>query len=157
MISPDTHFYPHMHSALQEAEQAFSRNEVPIGAVLVSNGTIIGRGHNLTETSKDPSAHAEILALRQAAANLQNWRMPEDAEMYVTVEPCTMCVGAMLQARIRKVIFGAREPSTGALGSYYDLSLNQQGQPRISVVEGILEEECRLLMQKFFHLKRKEA
>jgi tRNA(adenine34) deaminase len=109
-----------MREALAEAQKAYQLDEVPIGAVVVKNGEVIGRGHNLRESKKDPTLHAEIIAIRQAAAVLGGWRLT-DCDLYVTIEPCPMCAGAILQARIRRLIFGARDPKAGCAGSLYNL------------------------------------
>ena len=144
----------HMREALAEANKAFAAGEVPIGAIVVMQGQVVGRGHNLKETQSDPTAHAEIIALRDAGAKQQSWRL-EDADLYVTIEPCPMCMGAMLQARVRRVVFGAFDPKAGAAGSVVDLSANSRFNHRIEVIDGILEEECRQLMQAFFQQRRK--
>jgi tRNA(adenine34) deaminase len=143
-----------MRAALAEAKEAQAAGEIPIGAVVVVNGEVIGAGHNLKETHKDPTAHAEIIALREAGAKLQSWRL-EDADLYVTIEPCPMCMGAMLQARVRRVVFGAFDTKFGAAGSVVDLSANSRFNHRIEVLDGVLEEECRQLMQDFFQDRRK--
>ena len=143
-----------MREALAEAEKAQAKGEVPIGAVLVKDGEVIASGHNLKETLQDPTAHAEMIAIREAAGKLRSWRL-DDADLYVTIEPCPMCMGAMLQARVRRVIFGAFEPKAGAAGSTVDLSVIRQFNHRIEVIDGVLEEECRRLMQEFFQERRK--
>lgn len=147
-------FEAYMEQALAEAKEALALNEVPIGAVVVREGQVLGRGHNLKETKNDPTAHAEIIALREAGEKAQSWRL-EGADLYVTVEPCPMCMGAMLQARVRRVIFGVFDPKFGAAGSVVDLSANSRFNHRIEVIDGILEEECRQLMQDFFQQRRK--
>jgi tRNA(adenine34) deaminase len=143
-----------MREALAEAAKARAKGEVPIGAVLVKDGEVIGSGHNLKETLQDPTAHAEIIAIREAAGKIRSWRL-DDADLYVTIEPCPMCMGAMLQARVRRVIFGAFEPKAGAAGSTVDLSVIRQFNHRIEVIDGVLEDECRRLMQEFFQRRRK--
>lgn len=143
-----------MEEALEEAKKAFAIGEVPIGAVVVKNGQLVAAGHNLKETLNDPTAHAEIIALRAAGNKLQSWRL-EDADLYVTVEPCPMCMGAMLQARVRRVIFGTFDLKAGAAGSVVDLSANNRFNHRIEVIDGVLEEECRQLMHDFFQQRRK--
>ena len=150
-------YFPHetyMREALGEARKAFAAGEVPIGAVVVLQGQVIGRGHNLRETNSDPTAHAEIIALREAGAKAQSWRL-ENADLYVTIEPCPMCMGAMLQARVRRVVFGAFDLKAGAAGSVVDLSANSRFNHRIEVIDGVLDEECRQLMQDFFKERRK--
>jgi tRNA(adenine34) deaminase len=141
-----------MCEALREAKQARDAGEVPIGAVVAVQGRIIGRGFNETERTRDSSAHAEMIAMRGAARILGNWRL-EAAILCVTVEPCTMCTGALFLARVATVIFGVREPKTGALGSLYDLSLSRQGAP-LRVIEGVREVESRTLLQDFFQSRR---
>jgi len=142
-----------MRRALDEARRADAAGEVPIGAVAAIDGRIVGRGSNRPISAIDPTAHAEILALREAAAAIGNYRLTE-VELYVTVEPCLMCVGALVLARVKTVVFGAREPRTGALVSStraLDIpSLNH----RFEIVEGVLEDECRDLLQAFFRQRR---
>lgn len=142
-----------MRRALELARQAGAREEVPIGAVVVRDGAILGEGWNQPIAGHDPTAHAEIVALRQAAANMANYRLP-DATLYVTIEPCTMCVGALVHARIGTVVFGAREPKAGALVS--NLHLHEQSfyNHRLAVEEGVLAEECAALMSEFFRTRR---
>lgn len=142
-----------MRVALTLAEKAKARGEVPVGAVIVRDGEKIGEGFNQPISSNDPTAHAEIVALRDAAGRENNYRLP-GITLYVTIEPCTMCVGAMIHARIEKVVFGAREPRAGALAS--NLQLADQGfyNHRILVEEGVLAEECGSLLADFFQTKR---
>ena len=143
-----------MRQALAQAAEAQAAGEVPIGAVVVSNDQVIARGHNLKETLQDPTAHAEIIAIREAASKQHSWRL-EDADLYVTVEPCPMCMGAMLQARVHRVIFGVFDPKAGAAGSVVDLSMCKQFNHTIEVIDGVMEKECRQLMQDFFQHRRK--
>ncbi|HMM71000.1 MAG TPA: tRNA adenosine(34) deaminase TadA [Rhodocyclaceae bacterium] len=142
-----------MGEALAEARRAAAAGEVPVGAVVVFRGEIIGRGHNQPILRHDPSAHAEIIALRAAAVTLSNYRLP-DCSLYVTLEPCTMCAGAMLHARLKSVFFGAHDPKTGACGSVVDLF----GQPRLNhhtrVQGGVLGAECAALISGFFATRR---
>ena len=142
-----------MRQAIAEARRAEALGEVPIGAIAVIEGNVVGRGFNRPITSVDPTAHAEIVALREAAAAVGNYRLT-GIELYVTLEPCLMCVGALVHARVSRVVFGAREPKTGALVSStraLDIpSLNH----RFDIVEGVLEEECRELVQVFFRSRR---
>lgn len=144
---------PYMREALRLAAYAGTCGEVPVGAVVVLDDVIVGRGYNRPITAQDPSAHAEIVALRQAAAYLRNYRLT-GADLYVTIEPCAMCAGALVHARIRRVVFGAREPRAGAVVSTaqtLDLSgLNH----RVEVTEGILADEAQRLMQDFFRQRR---
>lgn len=142
-----------MRIALEEAARAEEAGEVPIGAVAVLDGHVVGRGSNRPIGGVDPTAHAEIVALRQAAAVVGNYRL-EGVDVYVTLEPCLMCVGALVHARVRTVIFGAREPKTGALVSAIH-ALDTPGlNHRFAVVEGVLGEECRDIVQRFFRSRR---
>jgi len=142
-----------MKLALKEARKAYECDEVPIGAVIVKDGKVIARGYNNRESRLDPTGHAEIIAIRKAAKKIQNWRL-EDTTMYVTIEPCSMCAGALVWARVGRVVYGAKEPKGGALGSSYHLyeqkSLNHYPQ----VSGGVLEEECGMLISDFFKNKR---
>jgi len=139
----------YMGEALVLARAAQGRGEVPVGAIVVRDGTIIGRGGNAPIAANDPTAHAEIAALRDAARALGNYRLP-GCSLYVTLEPCTMCVGAILHARIARLVFGARDPKTGACGSVVDLF----GEPRLNhhatVLGGVLADECGKLLSDFF-------
>ena len=144
-----------MRPCLLEATAAGVDGEVPVGAVVVRKGIILGRGRNSSIALNDPSAHAEIMALRAAGEMLGNYRFP-DAELYVTVEPCLMCVGAIIQARIRRVVFGCPDPKGGALGSIVDFSQNRDLNHRFLVTRGVCEEEARELLQRFFGAKRAE-
>ena len=145
----------YMHLALIEANKALARGEVPIGAVLVMDGQVVARAHNLVETDKDPTAHAEVLAIRQAAQKTGSRRLPTSA-MYVTVEPCPMCAGAILQARVGILVYGAIDPKAGAVDSLMHLLNFPQLNHQVHVVPGVLEEECRNLMQDFFAGLRKK-
>ena len=142
-----------MRYALELAEQAGRLNEIPIGAVVVKDGEIIGRGFNRPITASDPSAHAEIEALRDAALTLGNYRL-SGTSMVVTVEPCTMCAGALIHARIERLIFGAREPRAGAICSAAQVLDNPNLNHRVEVVEGVLANECSKLMSDFFQERR---
>ena len=142
-----------MSAALNEAARAEAGGEVPIGAVVVQNGMLIGRGHNAPITLNDPTAHAEIQALRDAARHVGNYRLP-DTTLYVTVEPCLMCMGALLLARVKRLVFGCYDPKAGAAGSLYDVSNDSRLNHRIEVTAGVCEEECRVLLQGFFQRKR---
>jgi tRNA(adenine34) deaminase len=143
-----------MQAALVEARKAADREEVPVGAIVVDPaGKIIGRGHNQPIASADPTAHAEIVALRQAAAHCRNYRLP-GCSLYVTIEPCIMCLGALLQARIRRLVFGAADPKGGACVSLYRLPEDVRLNHRIEVVPGVAEAECRDLLQEFFRRRR---
>ncbi|MBQ1490225.1 MAG: tRNA adenosine(34) deaminase TadA [Eubacterium sp.] len=138
-----------MKEALRQAEAAGQLGEVPIGAVIVRDGEIIARGHNLTETRKDPTAHAEMNAIRAAAERLGGWRLP-GCEMYVTCEPCSMCAGALVWSRIERLYIGAMDPKAGACGSLYNIIEDTRLNHRIEVERGILEEECAETLRSFF-------
>lgn len=140
-------------AALREAQEAVAAHEVPVGAVVVQNGKIIGRGHNNPVSSHDPSAHAEINALRDAARHIANYRL-SGCELFVTLEPCAMCVGAMLHARIGRLIFGAYDDKAGAAGSVLDLTAERRLNHRIEVNGGLLADECGALLQVFFAARR---
>ena len=139
--------------ALGLAREAQALGEVPVGAVLVSDGEVIGQGHNRPVSQCDPTAHAEIEALRQAARKAGNYRLP-GATLYVTIEPCAMCVGAMVHARIERLVFGAREPRAGAVLSRESLADKTWLNHRIEIAEGVLAEDCGALMTEFFARKR---
>jgi tRNA(adenine34) deaminase len=145
-----------MDEALVEAACAEAAGEVPVGAVVVLHEAIIGRGYNRPIALSDPTAHAEILALRNAARTLNNYRLP-GTTMYVTVEPCLMCVGALLQARIQRIVFGCHDPKAGAVGSLYDVSNDPRLNHQLEVTTGVRAEESRELLQRFFRSKRKGA
>ncbi len=138
-----------MHLALAEARKSAACNEVPVGALIVKDNKVIASAHNLTETKKDATAHAEILAIQQASAQLNNWRLT-DCTLFVTLEPCTMCLGAIRLARISTLVFGARDERLGACGSLYDLSLTKSILPEPRVISGILEQECADILKNFF-------
>lgn len=142
-----------MREALAEARLAQAAGDVPVGAVVVYNGRIIGRGHNRREADQDPTAHAEVLALRQAAATLGSWRL-SGATLYCTLEPCCMCAGALVNARVDTVVFGVRDDKTGAAGSVYDLVRSPWLNHRLKVVPGVMAAEIKALMRDFFaHLR----
>ena len=138
-----------MEIALDEAQKAFAKEEVPIGAVIVRNNKVIAQTHNLKESKQDPTAHAEILAIDQAAKKLGGWRLL-DCTMYVTVEPCVMCAGALVESRIERLVYGAPEPKSGAAGSVFKLTNNDSLNHKLEVESGLLASEARGLMQKFF-------
>jgi len=138
-----------MQQALVEAETAARLGEVPIGAVVVRGGEIVGRGYNLRETSNDPTTHAEMVAIREAAAALGSWRLI-DCTLYVTLEPCVMCMGAIILARIPRLVFACRDPRAGAVGSIYDFSRDERFNHRVEVAEGVLADECSELLSGFF-------
>jgi tRNA(adenine34) deaminase len=143
----------YMQEALQLAAQAAAAGEVPVGAVVVKDGVVIGRGYNQPLAGSDPTAHAEIMALRDAGKTLGNYRLA-DCDLYVTLEPCVMCSGAIMHARIRRVIFGARDPKTGACGSAIDLFAQPQLNHHAEVNGGMLADEAVALLQDFFARRR---
>jgi tRNA(adenine34) deaminase len=142
-----------MREALGEASRAAARDEVPVGALVVLDGKIIGRGHNQPIASKDPTAHAEIIAIREAAATVGAYRLP-GAILYVTLEPCVMCVGAAIHARLTGIRYGARDEKAGALGSVFDLGRDGRLNHRLEVVGGIMEEDCASILREFFKKRR---
>lgn len=142
-----------MYAALQEAEKAFEENEIPIGAVIVYQDKIIGKGYNQTEKLKDPTAHAEMIAITAAANYLQDWRLNE-CDLYVTVEPCVMCTGAILLSRIKNIYFGTYEPKFGACGSLFNIIESNKYNSKPNVYSGIYSEESKALLEKFFLQKR---
>ena len=147
-----------MQEALVEASLAKALAEVPIGAVVVHAGNIIGRGHNLRETEQDPTSHAEMIAIRQAAEQLGSWRLL-DCTLYVTLEPCVMCMGGIILARIPFLVYGCRDPKVGAVGSIYNLAEDERFNHRVEVREGILQTECSFQLSEFFRklrLQKKE-
>ena len=141
--------YEYMKEAIAEAEAAGKLGEVPIGAVIVRDEEIIARGHNLTETQKDPTCHAEMIAIRRAAEVLGGWRLP-GCEMYVTCEPCTMCAGALVWCRMEKLYIGAMDPKAGACGSVFDIVEEPRLNHRMEVERGVMAEECGRLLKDFF-------
>lgn len=152
MMFPDFSLF--MKEALQEAARGFEEGEVPVGAVVVDQaGSVVARAHNQPISLNDPCAHAEILALRQAGSFYKNYRI-EGATLVVTIEPCVMCIGAALHARIARLVFGALDPKSGAAGSLYNVPEDLRLNHRIEVVPGVLAEECRNLLQDFFRMRR---
>jgi tRNA(adenine34) deaminase len=144
-----------MTIALQEAEAAALQGEVPVGCIVVLENQIIGRAHNLRETLADPTAHAEILALQQAAKNMEQWRLC-GASLYVTLEPCPMCTGAIINARIQRVIFGCDDPKAGCCGSLHQLAQGAGFNHQFEITRGILAEESAFLLRSFFQKRRKK-
>jgi tRNA(adenine34) deaminase len=142
-----------MEEALALARQAQARGEVPVGAVVIKDGAIVGRGGNAPIAANDPTAHAEIAALREAAQALGNYRLP-DCDLYVTIEPCAMCAGAILHARIRRLVFGARDPKTGACGSVVDLFAERRLNHHTTVTGDVAGEACGRLLSDFFLARR---
>lgn len=145
-----------MRQALKEAEKAKNKLEVPIGVVIVKDDKIISRAHNLTETKKSSLAHAEILAIQKACKKLDAWRL-SDCEMYVTLEPCPMCAGAILNSRIKKIYIGTKEPRSGAVGSKINLLEDYHYNHKTEYENGILEQECKEILQNFFKELRKKS
>lgn len=143
-----------MKEALKEAEKAAAMGEVPIGAVVVKDGIIIGRGHNKTETAKDPTAHAEMEAIRAASAALGGWRLL-GCDMYVTAEPCSMCAGAIVWSRIENLYIGTMDPKAGACGSVFNIVQEDKLNHQVNVTTGILQEECSRLLKDFFRSLRR--
>ena len=142
-----------MREALALARQAEAKGEVPVGALVVVNGEIIGRGSNSPITKSDPTAHAEIIALRQAGAHVRNYRL-ENATLYATLEPCVMCAGALVAARIQRLVFGARDLRFGGVRSKFHLADSELLNHRVEIVEGVLAAECVELMKQFFEHRR---
>ncbi len=138
-----------MGRALRQADLAGKRGEVPIGAVIVRDGAIIASGYNLRESHHDPTAHAELIAIRKAARKIGAWRLT-GCTVYVTLEPCAMCMGAMVLARVAALVYGCRDPKGGAAGSLYDLACDQRLNHRFPVIAGVREEECSRKLSEFF-------
>lgn len=138
-----------MEYALKEAEQAFKRREVPVGAVVVSDNRIIGKGYNQIETLRDPTAHAEIIAITAAASQLDNHRLA-NCTLYVTLEPCAMCAGAIVLARIPLLVYGAADPKAGACGTLYNIVQDDRLNHRVELIKGILEAKCGGILKEFF-------
>ena len=143
----------YMRLALREAEAAFDEDEVPVGAVIVHEGRVIGRAHNQKETLTDPTAHAEMIAITQAAAAVEDWRL-SDCTMYVTLEPCTMCAGAMVLARLGRLVFGALDPKAGAVTTLYEILSDPRLNHRVLVTAGVLADDCGRILSAFFESKR---
>lgn len=139
----------YMKMALAEARKAYQRAEVPIGAVVICNDQVVGRGFNLREQTQDPTSHAEMIALREAAANEASWRL-EDCQLYVTLEPCPMCAGAILQSRIKRLVYGASDPKAGAVRSLYQLLDDDRFNHQVEVEAGVMEAESAQLLKDFF-------
>ena len=142
-----------MSIAIELAKQAGESGEVPVGAVLILDDKMIGKGRNQSIELNDPSAHAEIQALREGGSKIGNYRL-KGSKIYVTIEPCTMCIGALVHARIEKLIFGAREPKSGAVSCTHDILEKHSLNHRFKVIEGVLEDECSQLMRNFFRARR---
>lgn len=144
-----------MLEALKEAEKALALGEVPVGTVIEKDGVIIGRGHNMTETDKDPTAHAEMIAIREAAERLGGWRLL-GSRMYVTTEPCSMCAGAIVLARIQKVFIGTMDRKTGACGSLSNILQDERLNHYVQIETGIMQQQCEKIMKSFFQKLRKK-
>lgn len=144
----------YMYEALKEAEKASDIGEVPIGAIVVCDGQIIGRGHNLRETQHQATAHAEMIAIQQANSNLGKWRL-EDCTLYVTLEPCPMCSGAIILSRLKQVVYGAKDYKAGTCGTLMNLVTDSRFNHQAEVISGVLEEECGTILSDFFKLLRK--
>ena len=144
-----------MKAALKEAEKAFDRGEVPVGAVVVHDNRVVGRGYNQTEGLKDPTAHAEIIAIGAAAGNFDSWRL-SDCSLYATLEPCAMCAGAIVLARIDRLIFGPYDPKAGACGSLMNIIQDRRLNHQVSITSGVLADDCRVLLRSFFEKLRRE-
>jgi tRNA(adenine34) deaminase len=142
-----------MEEALKEAEKAYKKDEVPVGAVIVKEGKIISKAHNLIKNKKNPTGHAEILAIQKAARKLKNERL-NDVVLYTTLEPCAMCSGAIILARISTLVFGAHDPKTGACGSVYKIINNKKNNHKVKVINGVMKEESSDIIKKFFKEKR---
>jgi tRNA(adenine34) deaminase len=151
MQSESEEYY--MGLALAEAQKAQAAGEVPVGAVIVSGGNVIGKGFNRPISGNDPTAHAEIVALRDAAQHQQNYRL-SNSTLYCTVEPCMMCAGAIIHARIARVVFGTPDPKAGAAGSIYNVLTDPRLNHRVEVLSGIREDECAALLRQFFSARR---
>ncbi len=138
-----------MQEALKEAKKAYKKLEVPVGAVITKSGEIIARAHNLKETKKDTTKHAEIIAIQKASKKLNAWRL-EECEMYITLEPCTMCAGAIINSRIKKVYIGTMDPKTGACGSVLNLFEDYKFNHKVEYETGIMQKECEKILKDFF-------
>ena len=153
MEKEKTHEY-YMKQALKEAEKAYKKLEVPVGAIIVKNGKVIARAHNQKEEKKDTTKHAEILAIQKASKKLQSWRLI-DCEMYITLEPCSMCAGAIINSRIKKIYIGANDEKTGAAGSVLNLFNDYKFNHKVEVEKGLLKKECEKILKDFFKELRK--
>ena len=144
-----------MKEALKEAQKAYNKLEVPVGAVIVKDGKIIARGYNQKETKTDTTKHAEIIAIQKASQKLKAWRLL-DCEMYVTLEPCSMCAGALIQSRIKKVYIGTMDPKTGSCGSVFNLLKDYKFNHVVEIETGICKDECEKILKDFFKMLRKQ-
>ena len=144
-----------MQQALKCAQKAYEKDEVPVGAVIVKDNKIISKGYNKSITSKDTTAHAEIIAIRKACKKLNNYRL-NDCSIYVTIEPCSMCAGALIHARIKNIYFGAKDIKTGACGSIFNIANSNKLNHNINIFGGLLEQDCAKIIKQFFKNKRKQ-
>ncbi|MDQ1328546.1 MAG: tRNA(adenine34) deaminase [Candidatus Poribacteria bacterium] len=144
-----------MMIALEEAKKAFDKAETPVGAIVVKDGEVIARAHNLRETLQDPTAHAEIIAIKGASQKLGRWRLT-DCSVYVTLEPCAMCAGAMVLARIQRLVYGTSDPKSGAVGSLMNLLSDERLNHKVDVESGVLAKECGDILSDFFSSRRKK-
>ncbi|MDR4497382.1 MAG: tRNA adenosine(34) deaminase TadA [Candidatus Scalindua sp.] len=149
MISEFRSHEYYMQQAVNEAKKAFERDEVPVGSIIVYQNKIIGRAYNQREMLKDPTAHAEMIAITQASSYMQNWRL-NNTTIYVTLEPCAMCAGALVQARVKNLVFGAKDRKYGACESVMELVNNPRYNHQLNILSGVLEDECRNLLKHFF-------
>lgn len=149
-MKDDIHY---MNLALKEAKKSIGIDEVPVGALIVQNGKVIAKAHNEREKTNDPTGHAEILAIRKACRKIGSWRLV-DCTIYVTIEPCSMCAGTILWTRMAKIVYGAKDPKGGALGSSYNLFAQKGLNHQLEIQGGILENECALLVKQYFQEKR---
>lgn len=138
-----------MKEALKEAQKSYKKEEIPVGAIIVKDGKIIARGHNLKETKTDPTKHAEIITIQKACKKLQTWRLT-GCTMYVTLEPCSMCAGSLIQSRLDKVVIGTMDEKTGACGSVLNLLADYKFNHIVQIETGIMQEECKTILQQFF-------
>lgn len=138
-----------MKEALKEAQKSYKKEEIPVGAIIVKDGKIIAKGHNLKETKTDPTKHAEIIAIQKACKKLQTWRLT-GCTMYVTLEPCSMCAGSLIQSRLDKVVIGTMDEKTGACGSVLNLLADYKFNHIVQIETGIMQEECKTILQQFF-------
>jgi len=150
---PDDEF---MREALKEAHKAARKGEVPVGAIVVKDGKIIGRGHNLTEKKQSALTHAELMAISQATKKLKSWRLV-DCDLYVTLEPCTMCAGAIVLSRVRNLVYGTTDPKAGAVHSTAKVTENEKLNHRVKISSGVLKEECSSVLTDFFKEMRRKA
>lgn len=153
LIDPKHPHEYYMQMALAEAQNAYEEQEVPVGAVIVRGGSVIASAHNQRETLNDPTAHAEMIAITQAAEAIGGWRL-EQCTLYVTLEPCPMCAGAIVQSRLPTVVYGASDPKAGACHSLFTITNDERLNHRAEVIGGVLEPECRAILQEFFRLQR---